>query len=156
MANWIAGQPFGKNFRTLVCHGGIFNTANLLAGDIQDTNSLGSDMGGTFWTSREQWDKFDPSRHTQNWTQPMLFIHSDNDYRCPVAEGLAAFAICQQKGIPSRFLNFPDENHWVTKPANSLHWYRTVLGWCNKYVGITDGVKLATPVSETHRKESRF
>ena len=63
----------------------------------------------------------------------MLIIHSDNDYRCPITEGLAVHNVCQMKGIPSRFLNFPDENHFVSKRENSLQWYHSVLGWCNKY-----------------------
>ncbi|KAF2102482.1 dipeptidyl-peptidase-like protein V precursor [Rhizodiscina lignyota] len=146
MANWIAGQPLAKKFKALVCHDGIFTMANLLSSDIPAT--LPEDMGGTLWENQEAWDKYDPSRHTANWTQPMLFIHSDNDFRCPITEGLAAYTVCQQKKIPSRFLNFPDENHFVLKRANSLHWYRTVLGWVNKYAGVTDGVVLQSPVTE--------
>jgi len=58
------------------------------------------------------------------------------DYRLPIAEGLAPFNVLQVKGIESKFVSFPDENHWVLKPENSLVWHREVLGWINKYSGI--------------------
>lgn len=64
---------------------------------------------------------------------------------------MAAFNICQTKGIDSRFLNFPDECHFVEGKANQLHWYRTVFGWLNKYTGVTDGVRLVPPTSEPWR-----
>ena len=149
MINWIAGQPLAKNFRTLVCHDGCFSLYNMLSSDI--VTPLPTDMGGTLWKDKAIWDRNDPAQHTQNWTQPMLFIHSDLDYRCPVTEGLAPLAVCQQRGIESRFLNFPDENHFVLEHENSLKWHRTVLGWINKYAGVRGGVVLEPPVSEPHR-----
>ena len=78
----------------------------------------------------------------QNWNTPMLIIHSDTDYRCPITEGLAAFNVCQMRGVPSRFLNFPDENHFVLKKPNSLQWYHSVLGWINHYAGVEGTVEL--------------
>ena len=149
MINWIAGHALAKKFIALVCHDGIFANYNMLSSDI--VAPLALDMGGTLWKHKDKWDTNDPAQFTQNWTQPMLFIHSDLDYRCPITEGLAAFSVCQQRGIESRFLNFPDENHFVTKRENSLQWYRTVLGWCNKFAGVEDGVKLAAPCSEPFR-----
>jgi dipeptidyl aminopeptidase/acylaminoacyl peptidase len=59
----------------------------------------------------------------------MLIIHSEKDFRIPVTQGLGAFTALQQRGIPSRLLVFPDENHWVLKPKNSLQWHKEVLGW---------------------------
>ena len=66
----------------------------------------------------------------------MLFIHSDLDYRCPIGDGLAAFNVCQGRGIESKFLNFPDEGHWVVKRENSLRWLRVVVGWCDRWCGV--------------------
>ena len=66
----------------------------------------------------------------------MLVIHSEKDYRLAVSEGLAAFNVLQARGIESQFLTFPDENHWVLKPENSLVWHKTVLNWINKHVGL--------------------
>ena len=146
MMNWIAGQPLAKEFRTLVAHDGIFSMYNLMSSDV--VAPLRYDMGGQLWDNKAGWDKHDPAQYTQNWSTPMLFIHSDNDYRCPITEGLAAMNVCQARGIESRFLNFPDENHFVLKHENSLRWYKTVLGWINKHAGVTDGVVLEPPVSE--------
>lgn len=67
---------------------------------------------------------------------PELVIHSELDYRLPVTEGLSAFNVLQARGVPSRLLVFPDENHWVLKPENSLVWHREVLGFINKYAGV--------------------
>ena len=146
MINWIAGQPLAKRLKALVCHDGIFSNYNLLSSDC--LTILPSDMGGALWKNKAGWDKYDAAQHTQNWCTPMLIIHSDNDFRSPITEGLAAFAVCQQLGIESRFLNFPDENHWVLKRENSLHWYKTVLGWINKYAKVEGGVVLEPPASE--------
>jgi hypothetical protein len=72
----------------------------------------------------------------------------------PLEGGLAPFNICKMKGIEARLLNFPNETHWVLDSANSLHWYRTVIGWCNKYAGV-EGIKLEPPVSESHIRGRR-
>jgi dipeptidyl aminopeptidase/acylaminoacyl peptidase len=63
----------------------------------------------------------------------MLVIHGGRDYRVVYSEGLGTFTALQRRGIPSRFLYFPDENHWVLKPANSILWHDTVLGWLDQW-----------------------
>ena len=150
MANWIAGQPLGLRFKTLISHDGVFSPYGMLASDMPQ--ALKGEFGGDPWDSKsalEAWDRYNPSLFTKNWKTPMLIIHSDQDFRCPITEGLSAYHVCRMKGIPSRFLNFPDENHFVLKRENSLKWYKTVLGWANKYTGV-DGVKLEPPVSERY------
>lgn len=77
-----------------------------------------------------------------------------NVLRCPLEQGIAPFMVCQKRGIPSRLLNFPDENHFVLKRENSLHWQRTVIGWMNKYTGNV-GIQLAPPASEPHMEEGK-
>lgn len=79
----------------------------------------------------------------------MLIIHSDLDYRLPVAEGISLFNILQERGVPSRFLNFPDESHWVLKQENSLVWHQQVLGWINKYSGIEASNPEAVKLGDT-------
>ncbi|KLJ11319.1 hypothetical protein EMPG_13414 [Blastomyces silverae] len=91
---------------------------------------------GIYWQVPENWDRWDPSLHLDKWETPHLIIHNELDYRLTIAEGLAAFNVLQMRGVPSAFLMFPDENHWVLKPENSLVWYRTVLNWINKHVGL--------------------
>lgn len=68
----------------------------------------------------------------------MLVIHNELDYRLPISEGLAMFNVLQQRGISSRFLSFPDENHWVLNEENSLVWHAIVLNWINTYVGLPE------------------
>ena len=146
MMNWIAGQPLARRLKALVCHDGIFSMYNMLSSDI--TAPLKGDLGGYLWQNKAGWDRYDPAQHTDNWITPMLIIHSDQDYRCPITEGLAVMNVCQERGIESRFLNFPDENHFVLKRENSLRWYKTVLGWINKFAGVEGGVVLERPICE--------
>src|SRR5205814_9234834 len=89
---------------------------------------------GTPWTSPDQYARFSPSAFVKNFRTPMLVIHGELDYRVPVAEGLQLFTALQRMNVPSKFLYFPDEGHWVLKPQNSELWYRTVLGWFEKYL----------------------
>jgi len=135
MINWIAGQRLAKKFKALVCHDGIFSLYSMLGSDV--VAGLSENFGGSLTTKKgkEKWDRFDPAQHTENWSTPMLVIHSDNDYRCPVTEGLAAFNVCQMRGIESKYLRFSDEDHFVLRRENSLRWHEVVLGWCRRFVG---------------------
>jgi len=141
MINWIQGHPLGREFRALVCHDGVFSMANQMSSDEQYFPN--HDLGGPFWRNQSDWEKWDPARHIGEWKTPQLIIHSALDYRLPITEGLAAFNVLQERGVESRFLTFPDENHWVLKEENSLVWHTVVLNWINKYVGLppykTDG-----------------
>ena len=102
-----------------------------------------ADLKGPLWKVPEEWQKWDPSRFTANWETPHLIIHNELDYRLTIAEGLAAFNALQMKGIESAFLTFPDENHWVLQPENSLVWHYAVINWINKHVGLPE-------ISTTH------
>ena len=134
MVNWIAGQPFSQRFRALVSHDGIFNFNSMLASD--EIAFLPPSLGKFPWDDQTAWEKWDPSRHTTKWATPMLVIHSEKDYRCPMTQGLAVFGACQAKGVASKFLSFADEGHWVLGRENSLRWHRTVVGWCDRYCGV--------------------
>ena len=83
-----------------------------------------------------EWRRWDPSEHLTHWSTPQLIIHNSKDYRVPIANGLNAFNVLQAQGIESQLLTFPDENHWVLKPENSLVWHKVVLNWINKYAGL--------------------
>jgi len=134
MINWIQGHDLGRKFKALVCHDGVFGMTNQMSSDEQYFPS--HDLSGPIWAALENWERWDPSRHTGNWSTPQLVIHNELDYRLPISEGLAAFNVLQMKGVESRFLSFPDENHWVLKPENSLVWHTVVLNWINKFVGL--------------------
>ena len=134
MVNWIQGHPLGRKFKALVTHDGVFSMTSQLASDEQYFPT--HDLGGSLWKVPEEWAKWDPSRFTRNWATPHLIIHNELDYRLTIAEGLAAFNVLQMKAIDSAFLTFPDENHWVLNPENSLVWHQTVFNWINKHVGL--------------------
>ena len=134
MMNWMQGHPLSKKFRALVCHDGVFSMMGQVASEEQFFPL--HDLGGPVWDRQEAYDKWDPARFLANWSTPMLVIHNDLDYRLTIAEGLSAFNVLQMRGIESRFLSFPDENHWVLKPENALVWHLVVLNWINKFVGL--------------------
>ncbi|KAI6511779.1 hypothetical protein MCOR14_008601 [Pyricularia oryzae] len=136
MINWIQGHPLGRKFKALVCHDGVFSTLNQYASE--ELFFPLHDFGGTLWENREGYEKWDPAKFTGEWATPQLIIHNELDYRLTIGEGLSAFNVLQSRGVPSRFLMFPDENHWVLKPENSLLWHQEVLGWINKYSGVDD------------------
>ncbi|CZT09820.1 related to secreted dipeptidyl-peptidase V precursor [Rhynchosporium graminicola] len=135
MINWIQGHPLGRKFKALVTHDGVFCTLNQYASE--ELFFPLHDFGGTLWENRAGYEKWDPSAHTGNWETPHLIIHNELDYRLPIGEGLGPFNVLQTRGVESRFLTFPDENHWVLKPENSLVWHTEVISWINKYSGIT-------------------
>ncbi|KAF2096610.1 dipeptidyl-peptidase-like protein V precursor [Rhizodiscina lignyota] len=134
MINWIQGQPLGRKFKALVCHDGVFSMAGQMASE--ELYFPEHEFGGKFWDNPKGWLKWDPSRYTRNWDTPQLVIHSANDYRLTISEGLAAFNVLQDRGIESRFLTFSNEDHWVIQPESSLLWHTVVLDFINKHVGL--------------------
>ncbi|KAF2468244.1 dipeptidyl-peptidase-like protein V precursor [Lindgomyces ingoldianus] len=134
MMNWIQGHPLGRKFLALVTHDGVFSMTGQLASE--ELYFPFHDLKGPLWKNRESWAKWDPSAFTENWATPHLIIHNELDYRLTISEGLAAFHTLQSRGVESQFLTFPDENHWVVKPENSLLWHETVLDWINPRVGL--------------------
>jgi dipeptidyl aminopeptidase/acylaminoacyl peptidase len=88
---------------------------------------------GTPWSAPEMYEKHNPLRFVDRWKTPMLVIHGGRDFRVVDSNGLMTFTALQRRGIPSRFLRFPDENHWVLKPRNSILWHETVLAWIDRW-----------------------
>ena len=132
MINWINGQT--DRFRALVCHAG--NIDERLA--YYDTEELWFpewERGGTPWEVPESYAHHNPIDHVHKWATPTLVIHGANDFRVVDTQGMSTFTALQRRGIPSRFLHFPDENHWILKPANSIQWHQTVLEWMNRWTG---------------------
>jgi dipeptidyl aminopeptidase/acylaminoacyl peptidase len=134
MMNWIQGHDLGRAFKALVTHDGVFSMTSQLASE--ELYFPFHDLKGPLWENRDAWEEWDPSRFADKWATPHLIIHSDLDYRLTMNEGLSAFNVLQTKGIESQLLNFPDENHWVLKPENSLCWHEVVLDWITSHVGL--------------------
>jgi dipeptidyl aminopeptidase/acylaminoacyl peptidase len=132
MINWIAGN-WPERFRCLVNHDG--NLDERFA--YFDTDELWFpewDHIGTPWDNPESYEKHNPMNFVKNWKAPMLVIHGGLDFRVPETQGLATFNALQRLGVPSKLLYFPDEIHWVQKPANSVLWHETVLSWLDQWL----------------------
>jgi len=133
MIDWIAGNWPGP-WKCLVSHDGVFD--NRMMGYATEELWFSEwENGGTPWDHAEDYERFNPIDHVADWKDPILVIHSERDYRIPVDQGIAAFTAAQLRGIPSEFLTFPDENHWVLKPQNSLQWHETVAAWLDRWIG---------------------
>jgi dipeptidyl aminopeptidase/acylaminoacyl peptidase len=132
MINWIEGN-WPDRFRCLVNHDG--NLCERMA--YFDTEELWFpewDHLGTPWENPRYYEKHNPINFVKNWKTPMLVIHGGLDFRVADTQGLATFNALQRRNIPSKLLYFPDENHWVLKPANSILWHDTVIGWLDQWV----------------------
>ena len=88
---------------------------------------------GAYWDNPEMYERWSPSRFVKGFKTPTLVIHGELDYRVPLEQGLGMFTALQRRGVPSRLVVFPDENHWVLKPANSVRWYREVITWLDRW-----------------------
>jgi dipeptidyl aminopeptidase/acylaminoacyl peptidase len=139
MVNWILGHT--DRFKALVSHAGIFNTTSMYA--TEELWFQEWEFKGAPWVSPALYAKWSPHLHAAKFKTPTLVVHGELDYRVPIGEGLQLFSTLQRRGVPSRFLYFPDEGHWVLKPQNSELWYKTVLGWFTQYVP-PNGVEAST------------
>jgi dipeptidyl aminopeptidase/acylaminoacyl peptidase len=132
MINWIAGN-WPDRFKCLVSHDGNLDERAAYF-DTEELWFPEWDHLGTPWSNPTSYEKHNPVNFVKNWKTPMLVIHGGQDFRIVDAQGISSFAALQRLGIPSKFLYFPDENHWVLKPANSLLWHETVIGWLDQWL----------------------
>ncbi len=132
MINWIAGN-WPDRFKCLINHDGVFEH-RMMYYSTEELWFPEWEHGGTYFAHSEGHEKHNPSLHVDKWKTPMLVIQGELDYRIPVTQGIAAFTALQRRNIPSKFLYFPDENHWVLQPQNSILWHDTVIGWLDHWV----------------------
>jgi dipeptidyl aminopeptidase/acylaminoacyl peptidase len=132
MINWMHGKT--NRFKALVCHDGnlderfaYFDTEELWFPEWEHG-------GGPPWEKPEAYVKHNPIDYVKNWSTPTLVIHGGLDFRVVDTQGMSTFTALQRKGVPSRFIHFPDENHWVLKPQNSKLWHDEVLNWLDRWV----------------------
>jgi dipeptidyl aminopeptidase/acylaminoacyl peptidase len=131
MIFWIAGHT--SRFKCLVAHDGVFNPVSM-AGSTEELWFVNWDFGGTPYANRAMYEQWSPLNHVKNWKTPMLIVHSQLDYRVDLSEGYQAFTAARAMGVPTKFLYFPDEGHWVLKPRNRRIWWGTVLDWLDQYL----------------------
>jgi dipeptidyl aminopeptidase/acylaminoacyl peptidase len=133
MINWIAGN-WPDRFKCLVAHDGnlderfaYYSTEELWFPEWEH--------GGTPWANPAGYEKQNPVNFVKNWKTPILVVHGGKDFRVVATSGIGTFTAAQRLGIPSKLLYFPDENHWVLKPQNSILWHDTVLDWLDRWTG---------------------
>jgi dipeptidyl aminopeptidase/acylaminoacyl peptidase len=134
MMNWIEGR-WPDRFKCIVQHDGVFD-ARAMAYETEELWFDEWEHGGhPYYEAPAEYERWNPVNYVQNWRTPQLVITSENDFRIPYTQGIAAFTALQRRNIPSRLLVFPDENHWVLKPKNSIQWYAEVFSWLDHWMG---------------------
>ncbi len=131
MMAWLNGHT--DLFRALVCHAGVYDWHAMQASDIVKFREYA--LGATAWGDLMAVDHQSAQRFAAQFQTPTLILHGEKDYRVPFTQGLAYYNTLRQKGVPTRLVYFPDENHWILKPNNSLVWHREVFAWLDKYIG---------------------
>jgi dipeptidyl aminopeptidase/acylaminoacyl peptidase len=134
MMNWIEGK-WPDRFDCIVQHDGVFDARAM----AYETEELWFDQwehgGHAYFEAPEEYERWNPVNYVNNWKTPQLVITSENDFRIPYTQGIAAYTALQLKDVPSRLVVFPDENHWVLKPKNSIQWYDEVFAWMDRWMG---------------------
>ncbi len=130
MANWMAGHT--DRFRAVVTHASLWQL-DQFSGTTDSAYYWAREFGDPLH-DRQRYDDNSPHHSVAAITTPMLVIHGDKDYRVPIGEGLRLWYDLRRHGVESRFLYFPDENHWVLKPGNAMVWYETVFAFLAEHV----------------------
>ena len=131
MVNWILGQT--DRFQAMVSHAGIYDLASFFGATEELWFPLW-EFRGTPWENPEMYRKWSPATFAKHFNTPTLVIHGQRDYRVPVTQAMQLFTALQLKKVPSRFIYYPDEGHWVLKPRNSVHWYQNVIDWLDRWI----------------------
>jgi dipeptidyl aminopeptidase/acylaminoacyl peptidase len=132
MVYWIAGN-WSSPWKCLVDHDGVFDN-RMMGYSTEELWFSEWENGGTPWANPEGYERFNPVNHVKDWKVPMLIVHNQMDLRIPIEQGIAAFTALQRKGIESKLLSFPNENHWVLKPQDSVLWHDTVNAWLKAHL----------------------
>jgi len=132
MINWIEGN-WPERFRCVVDHDGLFDQ-RMMYYSTEELWFPEWEFGGPYYQNPQGYEQFNPVDFVSKWRTPILVIHGQQDFRVPYTQGLAAFTAAQRRGIDSRLLVFPEENHFVLKAADSVLWYHTVLGWLDAHL----------------------
>jgi dipeptidyl aminopeptidase/acylaminoacyl peptidase len=130
MASWIEGHT--DRFSCIVNHAGVYNTLSQYASDM--TQGRNKSFGGEPWAGMENITAVNPAHAASGFQTPMLVLHGERDYRVPVTQGLECYGVLKAKGVTARLVYFPDENHWILKPRNSVFWYGEVHGWLKRFL----------------------
>lgn len=122
-----------NRFKTFIAHDGVFDLRSM-SGTTEELWFSNWENGGYYWeknnkVAQKSFEQFNPINFVDKWNTPILIIQGGRDYRVPVEQGLQAFQVAQLRGIKSKLIYLPDENHWVLKPQNALVWQREFYKW---------------------------
>lgn len=131
LVNWVGTQT--TRFRCLISHAGVYDIRSKY-GTTEELWFPEREFQGTPWSNPEMYRKWSPSTHVERWKTPTLVIHGQHDYRVTVGQGMQLFTALQRLGVPSQFLYFPDEDHFVKKPLNRLLWWQTMHDFLAKHL----------------------
>ena len=125
-----------KRFKTFIAHDGLFDL-RAMYGTTEELFFVNHDLGGPYWdetnaAAQKSYGQFNPVNNVKKWDTPILIIQGGKDYRVPIEQGLGAFQAAQLKGLKSKLLYFPTENHWVLKEQNAFVWHREFFKWLDE------------------------
>ncbi len=128
---WIGSQS--SRFACLVNHAGVYNLMAQFGSDVTQLRDVS--YGGTPWDGRDKVLRWSPSQYASSYVTPTLLMHGEKDYRVPYGQALESYGMLKAKGIPARIVVYPDENHWILSPLNSIHWYGEFISWLDRWIG---------------------
>lgn len=131
MVAWLTSQT--DRYKCAVAHAAVTDLPGMYASDI--TSGRAYSYGADVWEDLDRVNRWSPAAHAAGYSTPTLVIHGERDYRVPVTQGLEFYGVLQAKGVQSRLVYYPDENHWILSQANSLHWYGEVTSWLERFIG---------------------
>ncbi len=135
LASWIGTRT--DRFACIINHAGVFDLCAQFGSDVTFGRSRA--YGGTPWDNLERVIRWSPAHNMKNYSTPTLVIHGRMDFRVPVGNGLEIYGMLKAMGVPARLIYFPDENHWVQSPRNSIFWYREFHEWLDRFIGAGPG-----------------
>ena len=133
---WLAGHH-NKRFKCFIAHNGMFNLEQQYL-ETEEMWFVNWDLGGPYWDKNNKVAQKSyansPHLFVDKWDTPLMVIHSEFDFRIVASQGMAAYNAALIRGIPARYLYFPDETHWVLKPQNGILWQRNFFDWLDKWL----------------------
>ena len=127
---WILGHT--DRFKALVVHSRPYDLMAQFASDA--TFGRSRNYGAEPWVDPSRIDQWSPNRFASNFKTPTLIMHGEKDYRVPYTQGLDLYGVLTAKGVPTRIVVFPDENHWILKAQSAKVWHTEVLDWLDRWL----------------------